>query len=116
MWTSELIPTTVRNAGVGSYSFAARIGGVGFNKSLYRYFYSLFQILATTLGVLAEISPNIPTAMFATCALISGVLSLLLPETHGEPLPDSPEESETIQLITVSKLCTVKLNPKSEDE
>ena len=28
MWTSELMPTTVRNAGVGSCSFVARIGGV----------------------------------------------------------------------------------------
>ena len=28
MWTSELMPTYVRNAGVGSCSFVARIGGV----------------------------------------------------------------------------------------
>ena len=32
MWTSELMPTTVRNAGVGSCSFVARIGGVRYPK------------------------------------------------------------------------------------
>ena len=32
MWTSELMPTTVRNAGVGSCSFVARIGGVSLNN------------------------------------------------------------------------------------
>jgi len=96
MWTSELMPTTVRNAGVGSCSFVARIGG----------------ILATTLGVLAEISPLIPTAMFATCALISGALSLFLPETHGASLPDSPEESENISLLKISQLFSFKMNTK----
>ena len=30
MWTSELMPTSVRNAGVGSCSLVARIGGVRF--------------------------------------------------------------------------------------
>ena len=29
MWMSELMPTSVRNAGVGSASMIARIGGVG---------------------------------------------------------------------------------------
>ena len=33
MWTSELMPTTVRNAGVGSCSFVARLGGVSIKST-----------------------------------------------------------------------------------
>lgn len=98
MWTSELMPTTVRNAGVGSCSFVARIGG----------------ILATTLGILAEISPLIPTAMFASSALISASISLFLPETHGAPLPDSPEESEKVPMLQLNQVFKFKINRKEE--
>jgi len=94
IWTSELMPTTVRNAGVGACSFVARIG----------------VIIATTLGVLADVSPLIPPAMFASCALISGALSLFLPETQGSSLPDSPEESEKIPLQTLRQALTLKVN------
>jgi len=100
MWTSELMPTTVRNAGVGSCSFVARIGGM----------------LATTLGILAEISPLIPTAMFASCALISATISLFLPETHGAPLPDSPEESEKVPLLQLNQVFQFRTNAKKEIE
>jgi len=96
MWTSELMPTTVRNAGVGSCSFVARIGG----------------ILSTTLGVLAEISPLIPTAMFASFALISATISLFLPETHGAALPDSPEESEKVPMLKFNQIFQFKVNSK----
>jgi len=83
MWMSELMPTSVRNAGVGSSSMIARVGGV----------------LATTVGKLADISPTIPIAMFATSALISALLSLKLPETQGKKLADTAEESEHEKLL-----------------
>jgi len=83
MWMGELMPTQVRNAGVGSSSMIARIGGV----------------LATTVGALADISPRIPIAMFAAVALTSAFLSLMLPETQGKPLPDTAEESENEKLL-----------------
>ena len=82
------MPTTVRNAGVGSCSLVARVGG----------------ILATTMGVLAEISPLIPTALFASFGLISATISLFLPETHGAKLPDTPNESEKIALLKFNEL------------
>ena len=82
---------------------------------LFTWSSSLFQILATTLGVLAEISPLIPTAMFASCALVSGVLSLFLPETHGAQLPDSPEESEKISLVKIRQLFSFKIETKTEE-
>jgi len=85
MWMSELMPTTVRNAGVGSSSMVARIGGV----------------LATTVGNLADISPVIPISMFMASAFISATLSLFLPETQGTKLPDTPEESEENKLLGI---------------
>jgi len=93
MWTSELMPTTVRNAGVGSCSFVARLGG----------------ILATTISILAEISPLIPTIMFASCALVSASISLFLPETHGATLPDTPEESEMVPMLKPSNVFQFKI-------
>ena len=74
IWTSELMPTTVRNAGVGACSFVARIGGgciitvfhntLGEGGGMELDYISLFtfQILATTLGVLADVSPLLPPA------------------------------------------------------
>lgn len=83
LYMAELMPTTVRNAGVGSSSMVARFGG----------------ILGVTMGVLADISPVIPTALFAGTSLISAFISLFLPETKGKPMPDTPEESENIKLV-----------------
>lgn len=89
MWTSELMPTYLRNAGVGSCSLVARIGG----------------ILATTVGSMAAVSPLLPTALFTFFALLSGSLSLVIPETHGASLPDTADESEKVKLLHVSKIC-----------
>ena len=74
-----------------------------------------FQIIATTLGVLADVSPLIPPALFASWALISAALSLFLPETKGSPLPDSPEESEKIPLRTLKQAVALKVKRKTED-
>ena len=41
-----------------------------------------FQVLATTVGKLADVSPSIPISMFAFSALLSASLSILLPETQ----------------------------------
>lgn len=78
LYTPELFPTNIRNAGLGSCSLVARIGGV----------------LATTMGRLAEVHIAIPTVLFTASALLSGLLSLMLPETAGKPLPDTIEECE----------------------
>jgi len=93
MWTAELMPTSVRNSGVGTCSLFARFGG----------------ILSTTISVLAEISPLIPIGMFAFFAMTSAVLSLFLPETHGQPLPDTPEQSEQVPMLSGRQLCQFKI-------
>jgi len=76
VYTSELFPTNARNAGVGSCSFIARIGGV---TSIY-------------VGLLAETNVVIPYLMFATSALISATITFGLPETGGKKLPDTIED------------------------
>ena len=57
MYTGELMPTTVRAAGVGSSSMVSKIGGMA----------------STTVAALADISPIIPTLIFGTMALISEI-------------------------------------------
>merc|ERR1711936_1051300 len=65
MYTGELMPTTVRAAGVGSSSLVSKVGGT----------------LSTTVAALAEISPAIPTLIFAVMTIISGLITFILPET-----------------------------------
>merc|ERR1719348_339391 len=73
MYTGELMPTTVRAAGVGSSSMVSKIGGT----------------LSTTVAALAEIHPAIPNTIFAVMALTSGVMTLMLPETKGRKMLES---------------------------
>ena len=54
---------------------------------------------------MAEVSPQLPTLMFALVAVISASVSLFLPETDGAALPDTVEESEEVELVGVRKIC-----------
>ena len=74
---AELFPTEVRQTGLGSSSMFARVG----------------SMLAPVIGKeLSKISVAIPIIIFAVVSLISGVLTLFLPETHGRTIPDTIEE------------------------
>ena len=72
----ELMPTTVRAAGVGSSSLVSKLGGT----------------LSTTVAALADIHPAIPTLIFSTMAITSGGLTVMLPETKDRKMPDSIED------------------------
>jgi len=80
MYTGELMPTTVRAAGVGSSSLVSKVGGT----------------LSTTVAALAEISPIIPTLIFGTMAITSGILTFLLPETKDRPMPATIDDVEKV--------------------
>jgi len=82
MYTGELMPTTVRAAGVGSSSLVSKVGGT----------------LSTTVAALADIHPAIPTVIFATMALTSGALTVALPETRNRKMPESIEDVEREKL------------------
>ncbi|XP_046386293.1 organic cation transporter protein-like [Ischnura elegans] len=78
LYSAELFPTVVRNAGVGAASMCARIG-------------SLIAPFITTLDVF---SPIIPPIIYGIFPLLAGILALLLPETINQHLPDTIEEGE----------------------
>ncbi|CAD5114274.1 DgyrCDS3416 [Dimorphilus gyrociliatus] len=75
MYTAELMPTVVRNVGVGFGSVFARIGG------LLAPFVAMF-------------SARIALIVFGSCGLLAGSIVLLLPETLGTKLPETLEEGE----------------------
>merc|ERR1719357_2057500 len=90
MYTGELMPTTVRAAGVGSSSLVSKIGGT----------------LSTTVAALADIHPAIPTVIFAAMAIISGAITIFVPETMGRKMP------ETIDDVERTPCCGSKTRPK----
>merc|ERR1712212_1069027 len=81
MYTGELMPTTVRAAGVGSSSLVSKVGGT----------------LSTTVAALAEISPIIPTLIFGSMAITSSALTFFLPETMGRKMPETIDDIERTQ-------------------
>jgi len=83
MYTGELMPTTVRAAGVGSSSLISKIGGT----------------LSPTVADLADIHPAIPTIIFVAMATTSGALTIMLPETKDRKMP------ETLDDVNREKLC-----------
>merc|ERR1712024_372384 len=82
MYTGEIMPTTVRAAGVGSSSLVSKLGGT----------------LSTTVAALADIHPVIPTLIFTVMAITSGFLTLFLPETKGKKMPESFEDIEKVTM------------------
>merc|ERR1740129_1704855 len=70
MYSGELMPTTVRAAGVGSCSLVSKVGGV----------------MSTTVAALADYHVVIPNILFASLALTSAALTIMVPETKGRPM------------------------------
>jgi len=78
-YATEMFPTVVRNAGVGSCSTFSRIG----------------SILAPYVGrEMALVNPEAPVLIFGFTSLIAGILTLFLPETKNAKLPDTIEEGK----------------------
>ncbi|XP_014677146.1 PREDICTED: organic cation transporter protein-like, partial [Priapulus caudatus] len=78
LYSAEIYPTVVRNAGVGSNSVFARVGA----------------ILAPYISMLGTYSPTLPLVIFGIPAVIAGVLAMFLPETMDKVLPETLNDGE----------------------
>ena len=73
-YATEIFPTVVRNAGLGSCSFFSRVG----------------SIIAPFIGrEVAQLSPIAPVLIFGVTSVLAGLLTLLLPETKNRISPDT---------------------------
>ncbi|XP_075342794.1 organic cation/carnitine transporter 2-like isoform X2 [Odontesthes bonariensis] len=72
-YSAEIYPTVLRNTAVGTCSMASRIG----------------SIIAPFFIYLRSYSISLPYILMGTLTTLAGLLSLLLPESFGMPLPDT---------------------------
>ncbi|XP_076336473.1 solute carrier family 22 member 15-like [Tachypleus tridentatus] len=72
VYSAELLPTVIRNLGLGILSSAARVGG----------------ILSPFVSLLDDIYPLLQYTILGFFAIVSGIFNTWLPETLGKPLPE----------------------------
>ncbi|XP_052811636.1 organic cation transporter protein-like [Mya arenaria] len=82
VWSAELFPTLVRNSGMGSSSMLARVGGI-------------ISPYIADLGTFVEgdFGKALPLIIFGGLSVVAGFLSLFLPETNGQVLPETIEDA-----------------------
>ncbi|XP_054555079.1 solute carrier family 22 member 16 isoform X2 [Talpa occidentalis] len=77
LYTAELYPTVIRSLAVGSGSMVSRIGA----------------IFSPALVQLTDVWKYLPQLVCGILALVSGLLTISLPETRGKPLTTTWEET-----------------------
>lgn len=78
VYSAELFPTVVRNAGMGISSLSARLGG----------------IVAPFIVLLGDQRNSLPMFVFACTALLAAIVGLKLQETQDKPMPETLAELE----------------------
>lgn len=76
LFTGELFPTTVRNAGVGTSVMFSRMG----------------SMISPLVISMQDVSPYLPLIVLGSGAVLETFLILLLPETKGTPLPETIDD------------------------
>ncbi|XP_052815895.1 organic cation transporter protein-like [Mya arenaria] len=82
IFSLELYPTVLRNAGMGASSCVARFGGM-----VAPYIAKMGELIGGDFG------KGLPLAIFGTMSILAGVLCLFLPETLNQKLPDTAKEA-----------------------
>lgn len=77
-FTAELYPTVLRNTALGTCSMAARIGSITAPFFIYLRSYSV----------------SLPYILMGSLTTLAGLLSLLLPESFGMPLPETIDQMQ----------------------
>lgn len=81
LYTVELLPTVVRNVGMGITSMCARVG----------------SMVAPYIMLSKYVSTWIPNIFFGTLPVVAGILTIIfLPETKNIEMPDTVEEADKI--------------------
>ncbi|CAK1550285.1 unnamed protein product [Leptosia nina] len=83
MYTSELFPTYTRNS---MHAICSSIGRLG-------------SLLAPQTPLLMTYWSGLPAFIFGASSLLSGALTILMPETANTQLPDTVQEAEAIGKI-----------------
>eukprot|EP00928_Gymnodinium_smaydae_P037515 TRINITY_DN26023_c0_g4_i2.p1 TRINITY_DN26023_c0_g4~~TRINITY_DN26023_c0_g4_i2.p1 ORF type:complete len:683 (+),score=114.46 TRINITY_DN26023_c0_g4_i2:99-2051(+) len=76
LYATELFPTTLRSSSMGLQSLFARFGGM----------------LAPAVASMGKVSQALPLIIFGVPCAISALLLLCLPETRGQPMPDTLDD------------------------
>ncbi|WAR07606.1 ORCT-like protein [Mya arenaria] len=86
--SAEIFPTVVRNAGMGTSSAIARVGSM-----IAPYIAKSADLVKGDLG------KTIPLTLFGVAMFASGLLTLILPETNGQKMPESIEDIHNLKQI-----------------
>ncbi|XP_053189568.1 solute carrier family 22 member 7-like [Scomber japonicus] len=94
LYTTELYPTVVRQNGLGYTSFISRLG----------------VSIAPLILLLEDVWTLLPQIIICTLAIISGLVSLLLPETLNVRLPETIDDIEESRKKSLSSLKSCPYN------
>ncbi|XP_066471235.1 organic cation/carnitine transporter 2-like [Tiliqua scincoides] len=100
VYTAELYPTVVRNIGVGTSSMASRLGSI--LSPFFVYFGAYDRFL--------------PYILMGSLTVLTGILTLFLPESYGTPLPETIEQMLRVKGIKYRNTSKSKRKPNNEEE
>ncbi|XP_029107324.1 solute carrier family 22 member 7-like [Scleropages formosus] len=103
LYTTELYPTVVRQNGMGYNSFMGRLGAS----------------ITPLVLLLEDVWKLLPQVIICALAMLSGLVALLLPETHNIRLPETIEDIEkpgnSSPCVAAQEKCEQPLKPLTSD-